>query len=467
MSKKVTLLIICIYLFIYFLNYLTPLSFGDDYVYSFIWSGHSIHTPLPETVERVSGVRDILVSQWSHYFTGNGRISAHLFVQFFTWQGKDIFNIANSLVFVLLILEIYWISARGNVSLKKLKPGTLWGLFVSLWAFTPGFNPVFLWLAGACNYPWMAVFLLGFLTPYVRKFYSFHENLGTNSFFSFKMFALGVITGCGNENSVCWIILVLLFFLSIYRKCKGIENWMYFGFMGLVLGYLLLMFAPGNMVLLHTRYGSTWLNAQTLQKNLYIISIILMFQFLMWYFCLKSIVHLSKADMKMHSMMKKDVVLVKILCCIAFGMTAIMLLSPSFSPRNGFPGTVQLIIAASILLRIQNETGVILIPAMARKFMFCVGILFFLITSSVTIPYSCEMKEQMDALITKAKQTHTTSPDTILTVKQFKGSGKLKDLLSGYHLSYYDLSEDANNWVNIAFARYYGIKGIRMVKESR
>lgn len=465
MSKKVILGIICVYLFIYFLNHLNPMSFGDDYVYAFIWPGHPMFTPLPETAARVSGFGDLLESQWLHYFTGNGRTPAHLLVQFFIWQGNFLFDLINAFMFIILVLEIYWLSCKGEVSLKKLKPGALWGIFISLWAFTPGFNTVFLWICGACNYLWMTVFLLMFLIPYVRKYYNFHETVGKDSYYNYIVFVTGIFGGWSNENSVCWIILVLMLFLFSYRNCRGKETWMYLGLAGLIIGYALMLLAPGNMARLYARSDVNWLKIQTLKNNLYIFAVVFMFQFVLWYFDLKSLYILKKARFKKQiKCCHKDNLLVLILCVIAFGMSAVMVLSPSFAPRNGFPGTVQLIIAAGILLRVQNENNVVLIPDKARKFMFTAGVLFFIITSSVTLQYSYEMKEQMDALIAKAEQAHTTSADTILIVKPFKGSGALKDFLSGYHLSYFDLSEDVNDWGNVAFARYYGIKGVRMVK---
>lgn len=468
MSKKIVLGIISIYLFMFFLNHLNPMSFGDDYVYAFIWPGYPMFTPLPETAARVSGFGDILESQWLHYFTGNGRAPAHFFAQFFIWQGNFSFDLANSAVFIILILEIYWISCKGKVSLKELKPGALWGIFISLWAFTPGFNTVFLWICGACNYLWMTVFLLLFLIPYVRKYYNFHKTVGKESYYSNMMFVAGLFAGWSNENSVCWIILVIAAFLYSYRNCRGNETWMYVGLGGLVTGYVLMLFAPGNMAHLYARSDVNWLHLQAVKKNLYILAVVFMFQFVLWYFNLKSLYVLKKEEFKRQIRhYRKDMLLAQIQCVIAFGMSAIMVLLPSFSPRNGFPGTVQLIIAAGILLRVQNEDGVILIPDNARKFMLYAGILFFIITSSVTIQYSCEMKEQMDALITKAEQIHTSFADEILTVKPFKDSGALKDLLSGYHLSYFELSDNVSDWGNVAFARYYGIKGVRMVRELK
>ena len=466
MNKKVLFSLVCICLFIFFLNYLNPMAFGDDYVYAFKWPGYPMFTPLPETAERISSIKDIFLSQWLHYFTGNGRTPAHLLVQFFVWQGKHVFNVVNSFVFVLLILEIYWISDRGRVSLKNLHTRTLWGIFISLWAFTPGFNPVFLWICGACNYLWMTVFLLAFLLPYVRKFYFFQAFLRHGHLFDFGMFILGIFAGWSNENSVCWIIMVLAAFLISKRKCHEKESWMYFGLVGLLIGYILMILAPGNMARLHAQSDVNLFNMQSLKNNLYIFSIVLMFQFVLWYFDLKSLYIMPKRAIKNPTDYLQDNLLVKILCVIAFGMSAIMIFAPSFSVRNGFPGTVQLIIATGVLLRVQKENDIALIPVMAQKFMFTAGLVFFLITSSVTLQYSYEMKMQMDMLIDKAQQAHKNTTNDVLIVKPFKDSGALKDFLSGYHLSYYDLSEDENDWGNVAFARYYGIKGIRMVKDN-
>ena len=115
MSRKCMLIIFIVFMIMFGLNSLTPMMYGDDYVYAFIWSGQSLYTPLPETVERVSSVKDLFISQWSHYFTWGGRSLAHLLVQFFVWQGKCVFNILNSFLFVLLLLEIFWISDYGVI----------------------------------------------------------------------------------------------------------------------------------------------------------------------------------------------------------------------------------------------------------------------------------------------------------------------------------------------------------------
>ena len=39
-------------------------------------------------------------------------------------------------------------------------------------------------------------------------------------------------------------------------------------------------------------------------------------------------------------------------------------------------------------------------------------------------------------------------------------------MFSGFHIPSFELSEDENRWENVAFARYYGIKGIRMPQKT-
>ena len=150
------------------------MAFGDDYVYSFIWQGHSEFEPLTETAARVSSLHDLFVSQLSHYLTWSGRTVSHTIAQFFLWMGKDVFNYFNALISVLLIAEIYWCANKGTVTID-FKPRRLCWILFALWAFTPGFSPVFFWLCGSCNYLWTAVLLLAFLLPFIHKYYLYEE----------------------------------------------------------------------------------------------------------------------------------------------------------------------------------------------------------------------------------------------------------------------------------------------------
>ncbi|MBQ5345068.1 MAG: hypothetical protein J6F33_07730, partial [Acidaminococcaceae bacterium] len=292
MSKKAFFCLIAIFCFLYVLNCLMPLCFGDDYLYSFTWQGLPMYVPLGENAVRISSWHDLILSQYSHYMTWSGRLVAHTIIQYFLWKGKDIFNIFNAFVGVIFILEIYWCVHKGKVSLN-FECGMLFGIFFILWSFSPDFTPVFLWLTGACNYLWSSVLLLGFLIPFIQKYYLLKKIIHDNKVFNFVMTALGILAGWTNENSVCWIIVLLFVFICYCHKAGIVEIWMYTGLTGLIFGYGLLMFAPGNIIRLHSGHGDFVLQAQLLIQHLKIFFEVLIYQLLLWHFCFKSIYQLK------------------------------------------------------------------------------------------------------------------------------------------------------------------------------
>lgn len=453
------------FIFYYFLNDLTPICFGDDYVYSFVWEGHSMFEPMSEQAQRLSSFHDLLVSQWSHYLTGNGRAVSHTIAQFFLWMGKDVFNIINAFISVLLIMEIYWCANKGTVTFD-FKISRLIFIFFALWAFTPSFPSVFLWLSGACNYLWTAVFLLGFLLPYIRKYYFFEKKLTKNRWLQFVMFLLGILAGWSNENSVCWIILVLLIFICANRKRNEIESWMVTGLIGLVIGYALLMFAPGNFVRISVETKAhPWLTWATLAKHTaLLILIVIYFHVGLWIYNLRSFSILRKKD-KVDKDLAKEVLVPKCMCLISFCMSFMMLFSTNLPTRSFFPGTVQLIIAAVILLRIQDEYSINLISDKTKRLLHIVGLIYFIVSTASTFYGFVYSREQIHKLIFCVKSSDYAKNNVIL-VSSFHPVHDKIDKLSHFHLIDFKLSADENNWCNVAFSRYYGIKGIRMVKKD-
>ena len=466
LKNRLLYIMIVFFCFFYIFNYLTPMSFGDDYVYSFVWEGHPMYEPMSEQVQRLSTLNDLIVSQWSHYFTGNGRTVSHTIAQLFLWLGKDIFNVFNALIAVLLILEIYWCSNKGCVTFD-IKPGRLIWAFLALWIFTPGFSPVFFWLSGACNYLWTAVLLLGFLLPYIRKYYHFEEKVANHHWAWFGMFLFGIIAGWSNENSICWIILALIVFIYANRKKSGFEYWMFGGLAGLVIGYALLMFAPGNVARLQaeTNASTGWVTSGLIKTNLQMLAAVILFQFLLWYFCLRSFFILQQQSQKSEAV-KQEKVFVEVLCILSFAMTTMMLFSPNFPPRSSFPGTVQLIIATSVLLRIQKEFDMEIIKENAKKFLCGVGSLYFVVSATATFYGFYDYYKQVQNLLTIVSRSGQAKEE-IVTVSSITPVSETVANLSGLHILFYEMSEDANDWRNVAFSRYYGIKGIRMIKPSQ
>ena len=454
------------FLFFFVLNIVTPLSFGDDYVYSFIWEGHSIYEPLSENAVRVSSLKDLYNSQVLHYLTWSGRLVSHTLSQFFLWTGKTVFNICNALVSILLVAEIYWCSHKGKVTLKA-DVRMLCGIFFAVWAFSPGFSHVFLWLDGACNYLWTTVILLGFLLPYIQKYYSFSTEIPQYSkISSLLMFFCGIIAGCTNENTICWVLAILVCFIYKLWKNNNGESSLYFGVAGLAIGYAMLMFAPGNMVrLLVEKRGYNWFTGSGLAvKVALLILLLLYFQLFLWILILRSL-RILRGKVNENMQLGKEVMLVKILCAASFGMTVLMLFSPSFLPRSAFPGTVFLMIAAFILWRLQDEYVVTLVNKSVKKMVCVVGMLFFVITAVATFYGSYYYGEQVREIVSQV-QSSDTAKNNIIDVHSIHPVHDVINKASYFHLISFEMSDDEKDWRNVAFARYYGVKGIRMVKKD-
>ena len=62
------------------------------------------------------------------------------------------------------------------------------------------------------------------------------------------------------------------------------------------------------------------------------------------------------------------------------------------------------------------------------------------------------------------QQHKKSSSDTeILEIPENKKNLKMLNWISGLHLLQPTLPKDENDWMNVAVARYYGIKGIKTV----
>ena len=461
MSKKTWLVLLSVFLFLYLFNYLSPLSMGDDYVYSFIWTGQSIYEPLPLNVQRVISWSNLFYSQWLHYVTWSGRTVAHFLAQFFLWKGKAFFNVVNTFVSLLLIFELYWCINKGKISLDFNYKAII-AIFLLLWICTPGFGVVFFWLTGACNYLWTSVILLGFFLLYVRKYYSTDKIIFENSMTTIILiFTFGVVAGWTNENSVCWILLLLAALIYECKKKQTLELWMCSGWAGLLIGYALLLLAPGNQIrFLEETNRTNWNFMMDLSKNIWTFILIMAFQFFLWYFLFRALYAINKLAID-SKLIRIDVLFIKILIYAGFGMTAVMFLSPSFPARSSFFGLLYLIIAAGAMLRIQDEYKLVLLQSSAKRFLLCIGTLFFVVTAGFTFRNYYSNYVQVEKLLSTVSSISVNKKDTVLVVDNIKLPSDHEDFYTTLHLLRFEISEDEQEWKNVAFARYYGIKGIR------
>lgn len=232
MKKNRTVgILVLVFLFMLLLNILLPLR-GDDFLYSMIW-GSTVH------VDSWGTLWESLVS---HYLTHGGRMVTVFFLDLFLWMGKLPFDIANAAVFVTVLILLVF-HAKRKIALTD-EPATLFLAALLMWLCLPHFGEVAVWKSGSTVYLWSGLFVLLFLLPY---------NLFLAGNLSRKpgavlMVLAGILGGWSVENFAVTAVL-LAFGISWYARKKGnFSAWMGTGALGVFLGFLGLLGAPGNFV---------------------------------------------------------------------------------------------------------------------------------------------------------------------------------------------------------------------------
>jgi len=214
---------------LYLLNLHMPLIL-DDYDFMISWA----------TGKPLEGLKDVLQSQLVHYQIWGGRL-LHVFTQSFLYFGKGVFNVANTVMFLLLLFEIYCIAKP-----KHVCSWTLFALaYIALMTMIPFFGTVFLWLTGSCIYLWGTAFAL---MPLVIE-----RSVREGGFFSkgkaraALCFPLGMLAGWTNENMTCGMIaVVFVLIVQMYVRNRRIPKRMAALWIGQCVGAMLLLLAPGN-----------------------------------------------------------------------------------------------------------------------------------------------------------------------------------------------------------------------------
>ncbi len=212
---------------LFLLNLHTPLQM-DDYDYSFSWS----------TGKPLAGVADVLASQKAHYRLWGGRSVVHTLAQLFLYWGKDVFNIANTAMYVLFVLELYTLAKPKG---RRFCWPVLLTIHAALFTLVPFFGTVFLWLDGACNYLWGTALALLPLLIVPRLLEGGHIALSVIGVL------LCFLSGWTNENAACGILAAVFLLLAVrlYRREKvPMAAWLCLA--AQAVGAAVMILAPGN-----------------------------------------------------------------------------------------------------------------------------------------------------------------------------------------------------------------------------
>ena len=392
-----------------------------------------------------------------------GRVPGSIPVGIFVLLGKEYFNPINAFMFIALIMEIYWISHEGKITLKFNPTYILW-IFFSLWTFNIVFFDTFLWLGGSCNYLWMMVILLAFLIPYVQDYYNQNTSMLNGYSYSIGIFFLGILAGWSHETSTCWIILILTYGLYLCNKKGNLQTWKVSGLVGLYIGYAMLIFAPGNYSRYHLEQPQgLFFSADLIRLKLLVIAFILCVHFLLWYFLINFFVKYRKKFKK--EVLQPYLNIAKACSFVAFSSLGLMFLLTAYAMRPSFLSLVFLTIGVASLFRIQEKTKISVFSEKARSMIKSFGYVYMAVTISFSLFNASVTNGQLNEILEKVYYEKKISTNNILRIEYSPiDRERFWFVASGFfHLIGLPITEDENHYNNKTFSKYYEIKGIKLI----
>ncbi|MBK5719954.1 hypothetical protein JGH11_03625 [Dysgonomonas sp. Marseille-P4677] len=439
--QKLTLIgLACLFfVFVFVLNRLYPL-YADDWGY--IYSNDSF-IPL---------CKEVLGRLYSQYMTWGGRSVVHGIAHVLSNIGHNGKVIVNSLAFIAYIYMIYCISNKGK------NPNCIFFLLLGLilWLVLPAFNSTVLWLVGSANYLWGTFIVILFLYPYYSYYISgkFKDNYLKAMFF----FLVGIFSGWTNENMFAAQIFFIIGWglLLRYNKMK-IPVWAILGFLGVCIGGLIMILAPGNYLRSEVVNESLGLVDKSLLENIAYRVLKVGYRYLVYIFPISIVyvVLLYFFKKRLGRQAKDSKILLGSLLFFATAHIAwmSMVASPIFPPRAAFGIVSLLIIALGVLYadmdkkRLRNiNIGMVSILLLA----FLINFYF----QYRSINYLSEEfgKRELYLEEQKAKGHKDISFDNKI------------ELPSRYDFE--DLSDDPEYWLNEMYAKYYGINSVRVIYDK-
>lgn len=213
---------------------------GDDIEYRFMAEDGSPDLSGPA----VTGLRDVAVSQWHHYFNINGRTVAHTLVQIINaLLGQTFFAVANGLMYVLFILMLLRHTDIAGNGRRKQAGLTALACGLTLLTFNTSFTPTC-----QVGYVWMFTLVFWWLSCCFRA--------GGLSCGRLCLLAIaGLVAGWGQEALNIGVCGALLLLALRQRPLSPGFLWLTAAF---CLGTLLICLSPGTLARAgHTSIGLT------------------------------------------------------------------------------------------------------------------------------------------------------------------------------------------------------------------
>ena len=457
------------FLLIFFVRNLLMPIVADDYSYAFIWDGDGRGNLIdgldPNRLQRVESFSDILYSQWQHYFTWGGRTIAHIFVQFFVWQGHLLFDVANTFMLAAFVLLIFKVGT--GLNLREMNKSYLLFICAGIFFCVPSPAISMVWLTGACNYLWMCTAIILFLLPFAQAYR--HKNFWADDSHgkNFLMALLGLIAGWSIEPGAAVTVVVTFLFVLHFKREKNLRPWMKVGFIFLLVGTAILLLAPGNIHRLELTNSlepddivtpdEQWTPEMFLTN--FVIGFLPVFLrelilFVPIIFYLTR-AHTSPAVTKFIATFSGASILVLL----------VMMCSPEFPQRAGFPSTVFLLIASLAALKeiLPRAKEIcrrrIKFATLAATIFAAVWTLEILGCIYVEYDINCQFNQRYEYIAAhKNDDLITVKPLEIPNwIEPFVGTRTWDEMTLWWGG---DLEPNINGNRDLTFAKYYGLKRI-------
>ncbi|MDY6322175.1 MAG: DUF6056 family protein [Succinivibrio sp.] len=345
--------------------------FSNDYRYMLIQGGDDL----------VSSFKDLVISQWNHYFDWGGRTVAHTIAQLLLWWGKPWAAIANTLCFLAMVLLIYFHAFGIRPTLRGLKLMPLFIITLGIWLCLRIFGEVVFMQVSSCNYLWTTTIIIAFLLPYRLSLGEPKASGGVAA--AAGMFVLGILAGWTNENTgfaaCCGVGVAGLWLLKQHR----VRLLHVTGGLGLAAGYLLLMLSPGNAARLEFMQegGYTFAKHFPVAAGIFFTTLLTQLPLLL---CMAFMIFKLKKggfDRRSPDLWRGALWLF----FIGFVSLAIMVFSPNFPSRSAAPFTFFTVAAIAGLYSLAEREHAWLVPYRLSRILCLLGAVYLCVTMPNTL----------------------------------------------------------------------------------
>lgn len=393
-------------------------------------------------------VADIFKQEYLQYMTWNGRSVLQVILKIFSILPKSVFNVFNSICYVLTMLLIYW-----NIRGRKVYDSFLYILInVLVWFFAVDFAQTMLWLGGACNYLWGIMIILIFVTAY-RNLMKKSE-VKNQIFISVVMFFLGILAGWGNENTSGGAILIILLFTAFYYYDKRkVERWMFSGISGMFIGFLFLFLAPGNKVrgdIMKAQETYSGISA-LISRGLKVLKAI--DKYLLVYI---AIIILLGTYFYYKKYKLEEFKEVAIFAFASFATAGVLIFTPEPMPRAYFGANIYMMIAMIQMVQLIREDDTILISLKTGGIIVAtVALMFTYVEEGANLARILREVNEREEYITE--QVNQGNFDLTLPMLRPQFESKYSFMYES------DISDEDDNWLNEVYCIHYGLNSVNVI----